>query len=213
MELDRWASGSDALTVSTAISGEQHSVLVGLLLGDGAMRCKRNALFEVNHCFAQRRYVEWKYELLRNLVRTPPKLRSSNGNRLAFRFTTLSLPALTPYYRAFYQNGHKIVPDIALSPLALATWFMDDGCKSRRTVYLNTQQFDICGQLNAIEMLERCFGIGASLNRDKAYFGIRIAGRSISRFLEIVRPYIIPEMQYKLPGAGAMSKASQALIQ
>ena len=36
----------------------------------------------------------------------------------------------------------------------LAVWFMDDGCRSRRAVYLNTQQFALVDQLRLLEMLQ-----------------------------------------------------------
>lgn len=51
----------------------QHAIIVGSLLGDGAMRCKSNALLEINHCLAQRVYVDWKYLALAPFVATPPE--------------------------------------------------------------------------------------------------------------------------------------------
>jgi hypothetical protein len=66
------------------------------------MRCKANALLEINHCLEQRTYVDWKYQQLVDLVGTAPKARTGDGSRVAYRFTTLSLPQLTPFYRAFY---------------------------------------------------------------------------------------------------------------
>src|ERR1700685_123361 len=65
----------------------QHSIVIGSLLGDGAMRCKVNALLEINHCFEQRAYVDWKYLHLSDLMGTAPKARTSNGSRIAYRFT------------------------------------------------------------------------------------------------------------------------------
>ena len=177
----------------------QRALILGSLLGDGAMRCKVNALLEINHCAAQRSYVDWKYGLLADLVSTPPKLRNGNAGRRAYRFTTRSLPELTPFYKAFYRRGVKAVPPLWLSPLSLATWFMDDGSKSRNAVYLNTQQFDCESQALLVEMLRAQFGIAASLNRDKQYLRIRIAVGSMERFGALVGPHILPEMRYKLP--------------
>jgi hypothetical protein len=54
-----------------SLTETQRSVIVGTLLGDGAMRCKTNALLEINHSYAQREYVDWKYQVLANLVATP----------------------------------------------------------------------------------------------------------------------------------------------
>ena len=181
------------------LTKDQRSLIVGSLLGDGSMRCKKNALLEINHCLKQRSYVDWKWRLLRNLVRTPPKARSGNGGRQAYRFTTLSLPQLTPFYEAFYIAGHKAVPDLELTPLALAVWFMDDGCKSHRSVYLNTQQFDKCSQASLLCSLDAQLGLKASLNRDKSYFRIRVAVKSMDRFRLLVKPYLLDEFAYKLP--------------
>jgi hypothetical protein len=80
-----------------SLSEVQREIIVGSLLGDGAMRCKTNALLEINHSFHQAGYVDWKFRHLADLVRTPPKVRRSNGKRLAYRFVTRSLPELTPY--------------------------------------------------------------------------------------------------------------------
>ena len=182
-----------------SLSEVQHAILVGTLLGDGSMRCKTNALLEINHSYRQRSYVEWKYGHLAELVATPPRKRRGNGDRVAFRFVTRSLPVLTPYYRLFYKGGRKRVLEVELSPLTLAVWFMDDGCRSRNAVYLNTQQFDIAEQRRLLAMLERQWGIGGALNRDKCYRRIRISVDGTKRLTQLIEPYLLPELRYKLP--------------
>jgi recombination protein RecA len=182
-----------------SLPGTQHALIIGALLGDGAMRCKANALLEINHCLEQQVYVDWKYQQLSDLVGTPPKARAGNGSRLAYRFTTLSLPQLTPYYRVFYCGGTKVVPDIELEPLSLAVWFMDDGCKTHRALYLNTQQFSVEDQLRLIGMLKQQLGIDSALNRDKHYYRIRISVGSVSRFKEIVSSHMLEQFAYKFP--------------
>jgi hypothetical protein len=164
------------------------------------VRCKTNALLEINHGIKQKFYVDWKYEQLTNLVSTPPKARKGNGARIAYRFTTRSLPELTDFYREFYSDKRKVVPkDLLLDPLSLAVWFMDDGCKSYRALYLNTQQFDIDSQLRLTNLLRQQWNIKASLNKDKQYQRIRIAVESVSMFKLIVGPHILTEFQYKFP--------------
>src|SRR6266536_3430094 len=90
-----------------SLSEVQREVIVGSLLGDGAMRCKTNALLEINHSLHQRSYVDWKYRQLADLVRTPPRARKGNGGRIAYRFVTRSLEELTPYFHLFYGSGRK----------------------------------------------------------------------------------------------------------
>jgi hypothetical protein len=191
---------SDEGNTVGSLTGTQRSIIIGSLLGDGAMRCKVNALLEINHTFEQRFYVDWKYQHLSNLVSTPPKIRKGNGARVAYRFTTKSLPELTPFYLWFYYGKRKRVPiDLVLDPLIMAVWFMDDGCKSYRALYLNTQSFDLDSQKRLIECLKDQLGIKATLNKDKQYCRIRIAVESVSKFKEIVAPYILPQFQYKFP--------------
>lgn len=182
-----------------SLSDEQRSLIEGTLLGDGAMRCKVNALIEINHSAEQRSYVDWKYQRLAHLVGTPPKLRSGNGGRAAYRFTTLSPPELTPFYRAFYRDGRKIVPPLELTPLAMAVWFMDDGCKSYRALYLNTQQFSLGDQERLMSMLDVQWSIRATLNRDKSYYRLRMAVESVALFRSITESFVLPELRYKFP--------------
>jgi hypothetical protein len=183
-----------------SLTGVQRSIIAGSLLGDGAMRCKTNALLEINHCYRQKSYVDWKHRHLADLVRTSPRQRCGNGNRVAYRFVTRSLPELTPYYVLFYGNGKKSVPpQMELDPLTLAVWFMDDGSRSRSAVYFNTQQFDDASQRRLLEMLRQQWHIGGSLNRDKSYWRIRISVRGTFKLSCLIQEYVLPEMRYKLP--------------
>jgi recombination protein RecA len=182
-----------------SLSEVQHAIVIGSLLGDGSMRCKTNALLEINHSVHQRSYVDWKFGHLADLVATPPRERSGNGGRVAYRFVTRSVPALTPYYRLFYREGRKRVPTLELVPLALAVWFMDDGCRSRNAVYLNTQQFDERSQRTMLELLQEQWGLDATLNRDKSYHRIRISVAATRRLANLIGPYVLPELRYKLP--------------
>ena len=182
-----------------SLSEVQHELIIGCLLGDGAMRCKTNALLEINHSVHQRSYVDWKFGHLAELVSTPPKVRNGNGGRLAYRFLTRSLPELTPYFRLFYGSGVKRVPDLKLTPLTLAVWFMDDGGRSRNAVYLNTQRFDGESQQLLLEHLQEQWEIAATLNRDKSYYRIRVSVEGTSRLASLIEPYLLPELRYKLP--------------
>ena len=177
----------------------QREVITGCLLGDGAMRCKTNALLEINHSIQQRSYVDWKFDHLAPLVRTPPRARAGNGSRVAYRFVTRSLPELTDFYRAFYDAGEKVVPELELTPLTLAVWTMDDGCRSRSAVYMNTQQFAMASQARLMRMLREQWRIESNLNRDKTYWRIRVTTVGSARLREIVEPFMLPELMYKLP--------------
>jgi hypothetical protein len=183
-----------------SLTERQKAVIVGCLLGDGSMRCKTNALLEINHSIKQKVYVEWKYSELKNLVSTRPHQRLCNAGRVAYRFTTKSLPELTETFKQFYVNRKKIIPDnLQIHPLSLAVWFMDDGCKSHRAIYLNTQKFSDVEQNKLLFLLKKQFDVHASLNKDKKYYRLRIAVGSVGKFVEIIKPYLLPMFCYKTP--------------
>ena len=185
-----------------SLTSIQKSIITGSILGDGSLRKAQgrvNALLEINHSFSSKEYVDWKYRYLKNLVITPPKKRKGNGKRVAYRFTTRSLPEITQFYDKFYQNGKKIVfGNIVLDPLTMATWFMDDGSKSHNALYLNTQQFDLDSQHKLISQLFNQWGIEATLNKDKIYHRIRIKTSSTPRFKKIINPFVLSIFHYKL---------------
>ncbi len=183
-----------------SLSDSQKSIITGKLLGDGSLRKKKNTLLEINHSHKQKEYVFWLYDRLKNLVRTPPKKRAFGLNRFSYRFTTLSYEALNSFYEDFYlPSGYKHVPTtLKMDGLSLAVWFMDDGSKSRRSVYLNTQQFKIVDQLLLLDKLQD-LNIKATLNKDKNYHRIRLSHQTIFTYLNLIRPYVIESMLYKLP--------------
>lgn len=182
-----------------SLSDMQQQIILGCLLGDGYMRRKTNAHLQITHSVKQKAYVDWKYQILKNLVLSPPKQYKGNVGRIGYRFFTRSLPELTPFHKLFYKEGLKIVPKgMVLSPLTLAVWYMDDGSKSGGSCYLNTQHFNNESQNNLIESLNN-IGIKATLNKDKHYLRIRLLKESSLLMANIIRPYIIESMFYKLP--------------
>ena len=185
-----------------SLTSIQKSIIIGSILGDGSLRKaqrRRNALLEVNHSFSSKKYVDWKYQHLKNLVITPPKKRKNNEKRIAYRFTTRSLPEITQFYEKFYKDGKKIIfKSIILNPLIMAVWFMDDGNKTYNALYLNTQQFDLDSQHELINQLFNQWNIKSTLNKDKIYHRIRIRTSSTPRFKKIIKSFVLPMFYYKL---------------
>ena len=184
-----------------SLSQMQQSLIIGSLLGDGYVRImkgRKNAFLEINHTSKAKEYVDWKYDILKNVVSSSPHTRNGNGNRVAYRFFTRQHPEITVLYRMFYQGRNKIIPDIPVDPLILAVWYMDDGSKcGTSSYYLNTQQFDMKDQEKLLAYLRK-FGLDARLNRDKKYWRIRLLMSCVDRFKEIIKPFIIPSMEYKI---------------
>lgn len=178
------------------------SVIIGSILGDGYVRTiagRSDAFLEVNHAYNQKKYVDWKYEILQNVTKSKPKKRSSNGGRIAYRFFTKQLPEISSFEDRFYDNKSKTIPqNLSLDPIMLAVWYMDDGSMCRASdVYLNTQQFSKTDQINLLDALSE-IGIEGRLNRDKKYYRIRLLKSSIANLIKMIKPHVIPSMQYKI---------------
>jgi recombination protein RecA len=181
------------------LSSRQRELVIGALLGDGyLMPTTAGCCFRVNHGLRQRDYVDWKFRILVDLVRTPPR---ESGN--CYYFRTVSHPEFALLRQLFYVNGRKTVPVELLfeqfTEFSLAVWLMDDGTVDGRQLRLNTQSFskDESGALASV--LRAKLGIDASLNRDKDSYRLRIMASSMARFRSLVQGYVIPSMLYKLP--------------
>ena len=179
------------------LTAEQRDVVIGSLLGDGHLvATTRGFAFRVNHGLIQKAYVDWKYSQLEELTNSSPR---ASGN--CYYFRTVSHPYFDELRRLFYRQAQKILPlqlDEWFTPLVLAVWIMDDGARDGRQLRINSQCFSAQENTRLIEIMKAKLGITASLNRDKGKFRLRIAATSMSCVRQIVAPYIVPSMQYKL---------------
>jgi hypothetical protein len=180
----------------------ERSIIIGSILGDGYLRIipgRSDAFLEINHSIKAKDYVDYKYNSLKSICKSQPIERSTNEGRTAYRFFTRQHKELSILYKKFYENNRKIIPDdLVLDPVSLSIWYMDDGSRSRDSdIYLNTQQFSINDQKRLLNKL-RLIGINARLNKDKKYFRIRILKESIEVLMNLIKPYMIDSMKYKL---------------
>lgn len=182
-----------------SLSKIQKQLILGCVLGDGYMRKKTNAHLQITHSIKQKKYVDWKYQILKNLVISQPKAYKGNAGRVGYRFFTRNLSQITRFYQMFYRNGTKIVPRVInLSPLSLAVWYMDDGSKCRKACYFNCQKLGPESQGNLMKSL-KLLNLKTSLNKDKSYYRIYVSSYSTPTLVQIIESYVLPCMRYKLP--------------
>jgi len=194
------------------LTKRQREVIVGTLLGDGHLEWQQKGKVPrllIEHSIKQKDFVDWKYKELKSLVRTPPKIKERAVNSKVYQkywFRTLSLSSFRFYHHQFYQENKKVVPKLVhkwLTPLALAIWFMDDGSiksKYHKARIINTQRFKKSDVERLISVLSEKYGVSAKLRKQKEGYQIYLLSETINRFVEIVKPYIIPSMMYKLRG-------------
>lgn len=193
------------------LTARQRELLEGMLLGDAHLERQGGqavARLKVEHAQSQSVYVEWKYRELRDWVLSPPRsrLRTSRPGSESTNvgFSTLSHRELEGVRQRFYRQRRKVVPsDVALTPLCLAVWFMDDGSrKSRecRGLYLNTQSFTLAEVQTLQAAMVRSFGMRTSLRLQSDGWQIYVPSDVVEEFIRIVRPHVLESMCYKLPG-------------
>jgi recombination protein RecA len=198
------------------LSDQQWQVVLGSLMGDGNLspnRRDRNGVrFRLGHGVTQRAYLEWKVGLLGNI---PCSRRVGQRGAVFADFTPL--PELAELQRTVYMgDGKKTITEEylkALTPLALAIWFMDDGTFTLRSKGLQQRTMGGSGRVGfcveaktegsrdrLVGYLRDTHGLDVSWrragSRQKAVLTFSTAGSR--RFLEMIAPYVHPSMDYKL---------------
>jgi recombination protein RecA len=197
------------------------SVIRGMVLGDGHLVRKADHYrLLLHHGPRQEAYIRHKRERLASIT-TGEVFRFATG---ALGFNTRSYPELTELHHQFYPDGKKCVTlDIldGLTPEAIAYWYMDDGNRSviHRQLKLCTNGYtgaenelirawfydrhDIWLRLyqdKAPTPRERASGVKQRLG-DKGWF-LTVLLPEVSKMERLIRPYVIPDMAYKLNPPG-----------
>ena len=196
-----------------SLNAEQREVLIGLLLGDAHLETQnqgRTYRLKIEQSERHRPYLIQLYEVFREWILTPPRRRlAKSSGRVSCNYCvqTVSHGALRFYAQQFYTGRRKVVPKLIhrwLTPRALAYWFMDDGSlKSSQSkgVIFNTQVFEMADVERLINAITRNFGLKAKKRKQREGYQIYVSGESFERFCQLVEPFLLPEMVYKLPVA------------
>lgn len=193
------------------LSLEQKEVLIGTILGDGILERHGNyTRLRVCHGKKQKNYTQWKYNIFCNLttnkVKCFPSEKHWKTGKIYYycKFDTICAKELNWYHKIFYVNGIKQVPkniiNLLTKPLSLAVWFMDDGYKRNdcNALRISTDSFTLNEQFLLQECLEKNFKIKSKIHKKGRYWNIYISEPEGKNFCRIIKPYIIPEMEYKI---------------
>src|ERR1700739_2138219 len=198
------------------LSEQQFQVVLGSLMGDGNLspnRRDRNGVrFRLGHGAKQSEYLRWKTLLMGN-IRHAVRENSKGASFVDFA----PLPELVELQRAVYLgDGKKFFSEEylkALTPLALAIWYMDDGSFTLRSKGLQERT---AGGSGRIEFCVEAMSEGTRIRlrdylRDTHGLNVRLrqagsAGKAVlvfstaatAKFQELVAPYMAPSMEYKL---------------
>nr|YP_002601070.1 putative site-specific DNA endonuclease [Monomastix sp. OKE-1]ACK36929.1 putative site-specific DNA endonuclease [Monomastix sp. OKE-1] len=191
----------------------QKSFITGHLLGDGCILYTDGItpFLKIDQQVSQKAYIDVIYSVFEEYVGSPPSLRRDRmGNPHSYYFRTLRTEKLANYAKQFYQlnamgRRTKVVPQNIhkwLNPISLAVWFMDDGGTEVSGYRLHTENFLLSDVKILQQALGSVFNLQANVRRDNRTTGtlyyLSIPANSKQRFQEIVAPYMVPTMMYKL---------------
>jgi len=185
-------------------------IIVGAILGDACLeRNGKNVRLRIDHGEAQRAFVEWKYRQFAELLPSTPRRvdvfdRRTNRTYTHYRFVSATTEALNEFFALFYRVGVKRIPaDIAThvhSALSIAVWYMDDGGRRGdcRSGYFNTQGYTADEVQVLRQSLANNFILQTTTHFAAGRPRIYVAQAVFPRLCDLIRPHVIPEMQYKL---------------
>lgn len=190
-----------------SLSEIQEQMVLGSLLGDLNLRKQKNGTncnLALVHCISQKELFMKKVEILDEFMgayrlcnKTPDK--RTRKVYLGYRGHSKSHPVFNNIYNILYPNDIKTITqeylDMIHHPIALAYWFMDDGSRNG-VIATNSFSLEECKMLQ--KMLLNKFNIYTTLQKNKENYIVYIISESRKEFDDLVRPYIIDSMKYKL---------------
>ena len=189
------------------------SIIFGSLLGDAHAEKRLRGLGTRISFFQEGVHVEYllylhkllselgycnsKVPIVTNRLGTKGKIRK------IIRFSTWTYTSFNWIHDLWYKDKIKCVPECIgqyLTPLALAIWIMDDEAKVGKGLKFSTNSFTYNECLILIKVLYVNFKIKASIQSagSNNQYIIYIWKESMNDLRNIVSPYIIPEMKYKI---------------
>lgn len=179
------------------LTKRQTQILIGSVLGDGYITPRGQ--IQLEHSAKSKAYLLWKFRELKGIAygkfsKAHRKDWRTGKTHQSYRFWTRQF--FRPWREYFYHRKMKIFPkELVLDRLALATWYMDDGCYSDHRCTIAVENFPKSSQQRIVKALKKQFQIDAFI-RSNGKLAIR--AQCIKRFFTLIRPYIYRSMAYKL---------------
>jgi len=192
-------------------TNELKQFILGSILGDGYLvkidNIYKESRISFGHGLKQKDYCKYKHSLLDkyNLAGkfryySNYDYRFKNNLNENYTFKSLTNPLFTKYRNLFYNKEGKkyinreVIKD--LNEFGLAIWFMDDGSKSLSGYNIYTCSFSIKDVLFLKQFIEEKFGLYCTYC--KSTNSIYIKKKSVEKFTNLIKPYTITSMLYKL---------------
>ena len=185
------------------------SVIVGSLLGN--TRANARTIEGTRICYRQSDkhmdYLFWLYDFFytraycSNLKPRKYTRKLKDIEYYSYEFNTFTFRSFNWIHKLFYKKGKKYIsPQLEqyLTPLALAIWIMDDGCWANSGVRIATNCFELEEVKLLVNILTKLYNLNCTVQKIEGRYSIYITKESIPKLRNILLPYILPSMRYKL---------------
>lgn len=190
---------------------EQLEILTGTLLGDSSLQYYPNhrwrpPKFKCDHVSSQKEYAVLlctKLQSLGSSIKIYNRIdKRTDKEYIIYCVSTYSNPYFLDMYNQLYSTGKK---GICLSFLkhftikSLAYLYMDDGYADQNTAYICTDSFsDESSKKILVKHIKREFGLHFSIVNHGKYYRLRLSQYDFPKFKELIEPYMIESLKYKL---------------
>ncbi len=199
-------------------SSELRGFLTGLILGDGTIdsgTSKRSfAIKSIHKDFIDRieNEISSCSGFRSKISFTPCHYSGGCQHKDSWEYRIVAHTYFAKIYHCFYDDyRHRIISTKALNwltPYGLANWYMSDGyvCLVGKTKgRIKDRRVDFCTDRYSqkdIQKIQRCFlskfGIKTTMIKREGFFRIRVHKDSYPAFFQLIVPYIVPSMMYKV---------------
>ena len=193
-------------------------VAVGMVLSDACMyKLSKHALIKFEQGYLQEEFLFHLFDLFKGycFMIEPGKRIELHGDRKrlikSFWFKTFSHIYFDPLWDLFYKTSSISKTTLKtinkglilnhLSERGLAYWVMGDGSLNKNKIMiLHTQSYSKESNLILSEELNKKFGFKTKVIPHKQKYWVIIFNSEDTILLsKLIKPYIIPSMNYKLP--------------
>jgi len=190
------------------VTQHEHNLFIGSLLGDASIRQReKNSCFRVAHSIKQRKYINYKLNIINNfrISEFSERSRVINGRKVDMIYLSTDTHPVFNYYRnLFYKNNKKTISKEIieqLNPMSLAFWICDDGSydKTQGYIVLCTNAYTLEEHNLMKEFFKEKFGLDPTIGfRDKKYYYLRFKQMDSKKLIKIIEPFIPKCMKYKI---------------
>ncbi len=189
---------------------EQLQILTGTLLGDSSLQYYPKygwsaPKFKCDHGVAQKEYavlLDNKLKSLGSKLNIYSRIdERRNVEQISYTVTTGSNQYFHKIYNLLYNTGKKEVCREVLehfTEISLAYLYMDDGCFHQGTADICTEGFSRKSVELLVAFFEEKFNLHFGLSKRNKGYRMRLHRKEFSKFRELINPYVIDSLKYKL---------------